>query len=320
MVALNQLQFSLRERIDLVSKIAELNWHGAPLTGATVIIGIFDGVHKGHQAIINKALTLNSPVVALTFHPHPAAVVSNNAGPSELLSLNERVHQLVLHGVSSVAVIEFTSEFSKLTPDEFIKLVLKDQLDAKALVVGANFRFGSKASGDTSYLKKNSGLPVFALDLESELGTSVSSTRIREAIVGGNIEIARELLTRPHQLVGPVIHGEKRGRQIGYPTANIEVSAKATVPSDGVYAGWLTVGTHRWPAAISIGTNPTFDGARGRQIEAYALDQKDLDLYGSIAKVEFGWRLRDTIKFSGLDPLLAQMKIDCDKARELTRS
>lgn len=320
MVALNQLQFSLRERIDLVSKIAELNWHGAPLTGATVIIGIFDGVHKGHQAIINKALTLNSPVVALTFHPHPAAVVSNNAGPSELLSLNERVHQLVLHGVSSVAVIEFTSEFSKLTPDEFIKLVLKDQLDAKALVVGANFRFGSKASGDTSYLKKNSGLPVFALDLESELGTSVSSTRIREAIVGGNIEIARELLTRPHQLVGPVIHGEKRGRQIGYPTANIEVSAKATVPSDGVYAGWLTVGTHRWPAAISIGTNPTFDGARGRQIEAYALDQKDLDLYGSIAKVEFGWRLRDTIKFSGFDPLLAQMKIDCDKARELTRS
>lgn len=320
MVALNQLQFSLRERIDLVSKISELNWHGAPLTGATVIIGIFDGVHKGHQAIINKALTLNSPVVALTFHPHPAAVVSNNAGPSELLSLNERVHQLVLHGVSSVAVIEFTSEFSKLTPDEFIKLVLKDQLDAKALVVGANFRFGSKASGDTSYLKKNSGLPVFALDLESELGTSVSSTRIREAIVGGNIEIARELLTRPHQLVGPVIHGEKRGRQIGYPTANIEVSAKATVPSDGVYAGWLTVGTHRWPAAISIGTNPTFDGARGRQIEAYALDQKDLDLYGSIAKVEFGWRLRDTIKFSGLDPLLAQMKIDCDKARELTRS
>jgi riboflavin kinase/FMN adenylyltransferase len=219
-----------------------------------------------------------------------------------------------------VAVIEFTSEFSRLTPDEFIKLVLKDQLDAKALVVGANFRFGSKASGDTSYLKKNSGLPVFALDLESELGTSVSSTRIREAIVGGNIEIARELLTRPHQLVGPVIHGEKRGRQIGYPTANIEVSAKATVPSDGVYAGWLTVGTHRWPAAISIGTNPTFDGARGRQIEAYALDQKDLDLYGSIAKVEFGWRLRDTIKFSGLDPLLAQMKIDCDKARELTRS
>jgi riboflavin kinase/FMN adenylyltransferase len=302
-----------------VSAVGELHWHGAPITGATVIIGIFDGVHKGHQTIINRALTLNAPVVALTFYPHPAAVISDSAGPSELLTLNERVHQLMMHGVSSVAVIDFTDKFSKLTPDLFISEVLRTQLDAKALVVGTNFRFGVKASGDSEYLKAKSGIPVFALDLESELGNSVSSTRIREAVIGGNIEIARELLTRPHQLVGPVVHGEKRGRQIGYPTANIEVSPNATIPSDGVYAGWLTVGTHRWPAAISIGTNPTFDGVRGRQIEAYALDQSDLDLYGQVAKVEFGWRLRDTIKFSGLDPLLAQMKIDCDKARELTK-
>lgn len=302
-----------------MSAVGELHWHGAPITGATVIIGIFDGVHKGHQTIINRALTLNAPVVALTFYPHPAAVISDSAGPSELLTLNERVHQLMMHGVSSVAVIDFTNEFSKLTPDLFISEVLRTQLDAKALVVGTNFRFGVKASGDSEYLKAKSGIPVFALDLESELGNSVSSTRIREAVIGGNIEIARELLTRPHQLVGPVVHGEKRGRQIGYPTANIEVSPNATIPSDGVYAGWLTVGTHRWPAAISIGTNPTFDGVRGRQVEAYALDQSDLDLYGQVAKVEFGWRLRDTIKFSGLDPLLAQMKIDCDKARELTK-
>ncbi|MEY3705255.1 MAG: hypothetical protein RLY29_627, partial [Actinomycetota bacterium] len=153
-----------------------------------------------------------------------------------------------------------------------------------------------------------------------ELSQPVSSTRIREAIIGGNIEIARELLTRPHQLIGKVIHGEKRGRQIGYPTANIELSKNATIPSDGVYAGWLSVGANRWPAAISIGTNPTFAGVRGRQVEAYALDQKDLDLYDQIARVEFGWRLRDTIKFAGLDPLLEQMRIDCDKARELTSS
>jgi riboflavin kinase/FMN adenylyltransferase len=296
-----------------------LEWHGAPITGATVIIGIFDGVHKGHQAIIKRALDLNSPVVALTFHPHPAVILSKDKAPTELLTLNERVHQLLSHGVSSVAVIDFTEDFSKLTPDQFIDEVLKSELGAKALVIGSNFRFGTKASGDAQYLKERAGVPVTALDLESELGNSVSSTRIREAIVGGNIEIARELLTRPHQLVGPVIHGEKRGREIGYPTANVQVGVNATIPSDGVYAGWLTVETHRWPAAISIGTNPTFDGVRGRQIEAYALDEKDLDLYDKAAKVEFGWRLRDTIKFAGLEPLLAQMKIDCDKARELTR-
>ncbi|MEY3008519.1 MAG: hypothetical protein RL464_184 [Actinomycetota bacterium] len=297
----------------------KIQWHGAPLTGATVIIGIFDGVHKGHQAIIRSALQLKQPVVALTFHPHPASVVSSDRVPTELLSLRERVNQLSSHGISSVAVIEFTDGFSKLSPDQFISEILKRELDASSLVVGSNFRFGFKASGDADYLEKHAGVPVSAIDLEKELGNSVSSTRIREAIVGGNIEIARDLLTRPHQLVGPVIHGEKRGRQIGYPTANIQVSENATIPSDGVYAGWLSVETHRWPAAISIGTNPTFDGLRGRQVEAYALDETDLDLYDKEAKVEFGWRLRDTIKFSGLDPLLAQMKIDCDKARELTR-
>ncbi|MFM1789351.1 MAG: hypothetical protein RLZZ12_700 [Actinomycetota bacterium] len=297
----------------------KIQWHGAPLTGATVIIGIFDGVHKGHQAIIKHALELKQPVVALTFHPHPASVVSNDKAPTELLSLHERVNQLIAHGVSSVAVIEFTEEFSKLSPNQFVAEILRRELDASSLVVGSNFRFGFKASGDPEFLKQHSGLPVSAIDLEKKLGNSVSSTRIREAIVGGNIEIAKDLLTRPHQLVGPVIHGEKRGRQIGYPTANIQVSSNATIPSDGVYAGWLSVEAHRWPAAISIGTNPTFDGNRGRQVEAYALDETDLDLYDKEAKVEFGWRLRDTIKFSGLDPLLDQMKIDCDKARELTR-
>ena len=311
--------FSIHERITEMTKRFKLDWHGAPMTGATVIIGVFDGVHKGHQAIIKRALEQNNPVVALTFHPHPASVVSPVKAPTELLNLSERVHQLMLNGVSSVAVIEFTEEFSKLTPEEFIEEILLKELAVKALVVGSNFRFGVKASGDSSYLKQKVGVPVIALDLESELGNSVSSTRIREAIVGGNIEIARELLSRPHQLVGPVVHGEKRGRQIGYPTANVQVATNATIPSDGVYAGWLTVGVHRWPAAISIGTNPTFDGVRGRQVEAYALDERDLDLYDKVAKVEFGWRLRDTIKFSGLDPLLAQMKIDCDKARELTR-
>lgn len=170
------------------------------------------------------------------------------------------------------------------------------------------------------FLAENAPFKVKAMPLQTQGDITVSSTRIREAIRAGNIEIANQLLTRPHQLVGPVIHGEKRGRTIGYPTANIGLGADATIPSDGVYAGWLSVGNHKWPAAISIGTNPTFDGARGRQVEAYALDRDDLDLYDQEATVEFGWRLRDTIKFSGLDDLLVQMKIDCDEARKLTHS
>ena len=298
----------------------ELNWHGAPIVDATVIIGIFDGVHKGHQAIIKRAGELNSPIVALTFDPHPISILNPDAAPSELLPLAERIHQLMISGVSSIAVITFTPDFAKLSPSDFITEVLLKELKATAVVVGDNFRFGNKATGDVKFLKEQVDFPVIAVDLASELSQPVSSTRIREAIIGGNIEIARELLTRPHQLIGKVIHGEKRGRQIGYPTANIELSKNATIPSDGVYAGWLSVGANRWPAAISIGTNPTFAGVRGRQVEAYALDQKDLDLYDQIARVEFGWRLRDTIKFAGLDPLLEQMRIDCDKARELTSS
>ena len=302
-----------------MSKSIEMSWHGEPITGAVVVIGNFDGVHKGHQQIIKTAQVFNSPIVALTFEPHPASIVSPSRVPSELLPLSERIKNLVETGVTSVAVIKFTETFSKLKPEEFISEVLVSRLAASAIVVGANFRFGNRAAGDVKFLRENISVEVKAIDLESELGTSVSSTRIREAILGGNIEIARELLTRPHYLTGLVIHGEKRGREIGYPTANLEISANATIPSDGVYAGWLTVENNRWPAAISIGTNPTFAGVRSRQVEAYALDKKDLDLYDKLAKVEFGWRLRDTIKFSGLDPLLAQMKIDCDKARELTQ-
>ena len=154
--------------------------------------------------------------------------------------------------------------------------------------------------------------------MAEDRGSAISSTRIRSLIIDGQIERANELLTRNYYLTGPVVHGEKRGREIGYPTANIGLEKLATIPADGVYAGWLTVENQRWPAAISIGTNPTFEGIRGRQVEAYAIDEIGLDLYDKVAKVEFGFRLRDTLKFDGLAPLLDQMKIDCDQARKLT--
>ncbi|MFM7351063.1 MAG: bifunctional riboflavin kinase/FAD synthetase [Actinomycetota bacterium] len=300
--------------------IPEITWHGAPIHGSALAIGIFDGVHIGHQAILNEGRKAGLPVVALTFDPHPTSIFAPDRVPTRLLTLHNRVHQLATHGATTTGIIKFTEEFSRLSPQDFIDQILIPIFDPQLVIVGENFTFGSQARGNVQYLKEHAPFKVVGVPLLNQGDITVSSTRIREAIKAGNIEIANQLLTRPHQLVGPVIHGEKRGRTIGYPTANIGLDSFATIPSDGVYAGWLSVGSHRWPSAISIGTNPTFEGVRGRQVEAYALDRNDLDLYDQEATVEFGWRLRDTIKFDGLDSLLTQMKIDCDEARKLTHS
>jgi riboflavin kinase/FMN adenylyltransferase len=189
--------------------------------------------------------------------------------------------------------------------------------------VGRNFTYGYKAAGSVDSLIQ-SGLThnftVDAQELNSDSGEVISSSRIRTLVIEGKVEDVRLLLGRPHRLDGVVVHGEKRGREIGYPTANLGNIDGQTIPADGVYAGWLTVGINFWPAAISIGTNPTFEGERGRQVEAYALDQEGLELYDKNASIEFGWRLRPTLKYDGLEPLLVQMKIDCDQARKLTEA
>lgn len=285
-----------------------------------VAIGIFDGVHAGHQQIIASAKHYGE-VTMITFDPHPVSVVAPDRTPSLLLPLADRIKLLKEAGATSVEVIKFTKEFSQLTADQFIEEILVGRFAAEHVVIGENFNFGFKAQGTPKYLAEvgpKYGFGVTVVKLEENRGSTISSTRIRSLIIDGQVERANELLTRNFYLTGPVVHGEKRGREIGYPTANIGLDPLATIPADGVYAGWLTVGEDRWPAAISIGTNPTFPGVRGRQVEAYALDQIDLDLYDKAAKLEFGFRLRDTLKFDGLDPLLAQMKKDCDKARELT--
>jgi riboflavin kinase/FMN adenylyltransferase len=283
----------------------------------SVAIGIFDGVHAGHQEILKEA-SKHGRVVALTFYPHPTSVVAPERTPSTIVSIDERISLLEKHGASEVVVIEFTKDFASKSPEEFIQEVLINQLHATHVTVGANFTFGHKASGNIQYLKNHPhGFGVSAVELKEDRGSPISSTRIRNLIVDGDIERANELLTRPYILRGPVIHGEKRGRTIGYPTANLGLKDGATIPADGIYAGWLSVGDFRWPSAISIGTNPTFPGIRGRQVEAYAIDQEGLDLYDQEASIEFIARLRDTVKFDGLDPLLEQMKKDCSRAREI---
>ncbi|MEI7931263.1 MAG: bifunctional riboflavin kinase/FAD synthetase [Actinomycetes bacterium] len=283
-----------------------------------VLIGIFDGVHAGHQELV-KAAKAHGKVIALTFYPHPTAIFAPERTPMQLLPLEDRVSQLKAHGADEVVVIDFTKDFAALSPDQFIDEILVKKLSATHIVVGENFTFGHKAEGTAHYLQSvDKGFKTTIVKLSENRGNPISSSRIRGLIFDGDVERASELLTRNHYLVGPVVHGEKRGREIGYPTANIGLDALACIPADGVYAGWLTVENTKWAAAISIGTNPTFPGVRGRQVEAYAIDQKDLDLYDKVAKLEFTHRLRDTLKFESLDSLLVQMKADCDQAADLT--
>jgi len=289
---------------------------------SVVVIGVFDGVHKGHQVLLNRAKEIadGRNIVALTFDPHPTTVFAPDKAPTMLTTLADRVELLKIHNADQVAVMKFNEKFAAMSPDEFVETVLVNQLHTSTVIVGKNFTYGHKAAGNIDTLIKSGLAHNFTVDIqELKADTEViSSSRIRSLVVEGKVEEARELLSRPHRLDGVVVHGEKRGREIGYPTANLGNIEGQTIPADGVYAGWLTVGINFWPAAISIGTNPTFEGARGRQVEAYALDQEGLDLYDKNASIEFGWYLRPTLKFDGLEPLLEQMKKDCDKARELT--
>ena len=290
-----------------------------------VVIGVFDGVHKGHQELLThaKAIADGREIVVLTFDPHPTTVFAPDRAPFMLTTLADRVELLKIHGADQVAVMKFNEKFAAMSPEDFVKSVLVDQLHASTVIVGRNFTYGYKAAGSVDSLIK-SGLThnftVDAQELNSDGGEVISSSRIRTLVIEGKVEDARLLLGRPHRLDGVVVHGEKRGREIGYPTANLGNIDGQTIPADGVYAGWLTVGINFWPAAISIGTNPTFEGERGRQVEAYALDQEGLELYDKNASIEFGWRLRPTLKYDGLEPLLVQMKIDCDQARKLTEA
>ena len=288
-----------------------------------VAIGVFDGVHRGHQRILARARevanSLSLPVIALTFHPHPTAILAPDIQPALLMNIHSRVELLEKHGAEDVEVITFSKEFAALSPSAFIEDILLGVLNAAYVVVGENFSFGARASGSINDIKRY--VEGEAVPLLLDQYGPISSTRIRSHVAKGEMESAHALLGRPHFLQGEVVHGEKRGREIGYPTANLEQLIGMAIPPDGIYAGYLYVERDRMPAAISIGTNPTFPpsypGERPRQVEAYALDRDDLDLYGQRAAIEFLSFLRPTIAFPGLEPLLAQMAADCAQAKRV---
>jgi riboflavin kinase / FMN adenylyltransferase len=296
---------------------------------SVVTIGEFDGVHRGHQLVVARAAEsaaeLGLPVVVVTFDPHPDEVVRPGTHPPLLCTARRRLELLAGLGVAAVCVIPFTLEFSRLSPDEFVRAVLVDQLHAARVVVGADFRFGHKAAGDVALVAELGEKYDFAAEgvpLLTENGVTVSSTGIRAMLAAGDVVSAAYDLGRPHRVEGVVVRGHQRGRALGFPTANLETLPHTAIPADGIYAGWLvrldTDGSEleRWPAAISVGTNPTFDG-RERTVEAYALDRDDLDLYGAHVAVDFVSRLRPTLKFDSVDELVSQMHVDVGDARRL---
>jgi riboflavin kinase/FMN adenylyltransferase len=293
-------------------------------------IGVFDGVHRGHQRIIGRAAEIGRerglPVVVITFDPHPDEVVRPGSHPPFLTTSRRRAELLAGLGADALCVLPFDLEFSKLSPEEFVRAVMSEHLHAAAVVVGENFRFGHKAAGDVPLLAKlgekydftAEGVPLLVAD-----GVTISSTYIRERLAAGDVAAAGVALGRPHRVEGVVVRGHQRGRALGFPTANLESPPHTAIPADGVYAGWLLTldldgtETERWPAAISVGTNPTF-GAGDRTVEAYALDRDDLDLYGTHAAIDFTARLRGTVRFDSVADLIAQMRDDVSKARALT--
>ena len=293
-------------------------------------IGVFDGVHRGHQRIIARAGEIararQLPVVVITFDPHPDEVVRPGSHPPFLTTSRRRAELLAGRGADAVCVLPFNLEFSRLSPDEFVRVVLSERLHAAAVVVGENFRFGHKATGDVPMLGKlgekydftAEGVPLLVDD-----GVTISSTYIREQLAAGDVAAAARALGRPHRVEGIVVRGHMRGRGLGFPTANLETPPHTATPADGVYAGWLTsldldgAETARWPAAISVGTNPTF-GIGDRTVEAYALDRDDLDLYGVHAAIDFTARLRGTERFDSVQALVTQMHEDVAQARALT--
>jgi riboflavin kinase / FMN adenylyltransferase len=225
-------------------------------------------------------------------------------------------------------VLPFTLEFSQLSPDEFVRMVLAERLHARRVVIGDNFRFGHRAAGDVALLAELGEKDDFIAEgvpLLTEGGVRISSSLIRDRLADGDVAGAARALGRPHRVEGVVVRGAQRGRTLGIPTANLETPPHTAIPADGVYAGWLAtldetgLETQRWPAAISVGTNPTFDGQH-RVVEAYALDRDDLDLYGVHVAVDFTARLRGMARFDTVDELIAQMRLDVDQARALLAS
>jgi riboflavin kinase / FMN adenylyltransferase len=313
-----------------------LRWRGLDATpgdlGRTVVtVGMYDGVHRGHQELIGTAVSraraMRRPCLLLTFDPHPAEVIRPGSHPAILTSMDRKAELVAGLGVDAMCVLPFTQEFMRLSPEAFTHTVLVEHLHAAQVVVGQNFTYGHRAAGTVESLTvegRRFGFAVEGIALAEDTSdggeVTISSTYIRACVAAGDMVSAARALGRPHRVDGVVVRGDRRGRDMGYPTANVESAPFTAIPADGVYAGFLVTrdprsgaSRERFPAAISVGTNPTFQGSR-RTVEAFILDY-DGDLYGEHVGVEFVQRLRPMEAFPDMDALLVAMAKDVEDTR-----
>jgi riboflavin kinase/FMN adenylyltransferase len=313
---------------------------------SVVTLGNFDGVHLGHRSVLGdvvaKARLRGARAVAVTFQPHPLQVLYPDSAPPAITGLEHRIELMAATGLDGTLVMEFTRELATWSPDDFVRRVFAEALSAVEVIVGRDVRFGHRNAGDLTTMRELGTAYGFTVTAMDDLGTSDSehsasrpgtaepsggrrwsSTWVRELLAEGDVAGAARILGRPHRVEGVVVHGDHRGRELGYPTANLDPQPTGVVPADGVYAGWLVrpdlpdgEPDRRMPAAVSIGTNPTFDGTE-RRVEAYVLDRTDLDLYGERVAIELVARLRPTVRFEGVDALLVQMAEDVRRCHEV---
>ena len=271
-----------------------------------VAIGTFDGVHRGHQAVIDDADTV------LTFDPHPLEILHPAALPKLIMPFNVKRDVIDGLGVRELVVIPFDADFAKRSAEEFVEDVLIARLGAEKVSVGENFRFGAKAKGDPAMLAGRSEFETRVVPLVEVDGETVSSTRIRALVAAGDMEGARHCLGAPFMVEGEVVGGDQRGRELGFPTANIVPDDRLAIPGHGVYAAFAD----GVPAAVNVGIRPTFESGRGVLIETYLID-REVDLYGAVLRVAFVERLRGEKRFANVEELITQMRIDVEDARRV---
>ncbi len=293
-----------------------------PFDASTLAIGVFDGIHSGHQELIRSAVEdgkrnrRRSGV--LTFDRHPSELLAPDKVPGYLTAESQRARLFEQLGVDDLVIARFDERFRELSPEAFLRFVVCGVLGARAVFVGFDFRFGKNQEGDTAYLRSAPGRCDFEVHVTDPVmvdGEKASSSRIRELLREGDVERATRTLGRPYALAGIVVEGEKLGRKIGFPTANLEPAGKMVIPADGIYAVRVLRGTNRHKGACSIGIRPTVGGT-ARTVEVFLMDFSD-DLYGEELEVEFVARLREERKFDSLEAMVQQIGRDVDAARKL---